>query len=142
MATGELRRPSRRHRRRIDEAVRQAEQTTGLQFCVVLGVPADRDPHEQAEALFSTAIPEGRPAVLVLVAPKHHHVEVLTAPAARQRVSDAAAEVAVGIMVDAFAQGDLTLGLIAGIEHLAASAGPGTAPTGQADIANIVDAED
>jgi uncharacterized membrane protein YgcG len=77
--------------------------------------------------------------VLLLVAPKQHRVEVLTAPEARQRVSDDDAAGAVATMTTRFRQGDLTGGLVAGLEHLAACAGPGVAPEGGADLTNIVD---
>lgn len=139
MATGDLRRPTRRQRKRIDDAVRRAEAHTGLQVCVVLGAPEGRDPREHAESVFVEAGLVERPAVLLLVAPKQHRVEVLTAPDARRRVSDDDAAGAVATMTARFRQGDLTGGLVAGLDHLAACAGPGVAPEGGADLRNIVD---
>ncbi|MDP1819235.1 MAG: DUF5130 family protein [Acidimicrobiales bacterium] len=139
MATGDLARPTRRQRRRIDTAVEQAEASTGLQLCVFLGAPEGRDPHDHAEAVFVEAGLVERPAVLLLVAPKQHRVEVITGPHVRDRISNDDAAQAVAAMTEAFRRGDLTGGLLAGIEHLAASAGPGVAEAGAADIANIFD---
>ena len=142
MATGDLARPTRRQRRRIERAVQQAEASTGLQLCVVLGAPEGRSPREHAEAVFAQAGLEARPAVLVLVAPAQHRVEVLTAPEARRRIPDEAAAEAVAAMTERFARRDLTGGLVAGLAHLAATAGPGTAPEGQVDLADLVDPDD
>ena len=43
----------------------------------------------------------------------------------RERVSDAAAQAAVDLMTDHFANGELARGLIAGIDSIADTAGPG-----------------
>jgi uncharacterized membrane protein YgcG len=142
VATGDLRRPTARQRRRIEAAVRRAEASSGLQLCVVLGAPEGRSPRDHAEAVFVEAGLQARPAVLVLVAPKQHQVEVLTAPEARQRISDDDAAAAVATMTARFRRGDLTGGLVAGLEELAACAGPGTAPTDQVELADLLDAED
>ena len=139
MATGDLLRPTRRQRRRIDAAVRSAEAHTGLQLCVFLGATEpEGDPRQLAEAIFVDAGLVVRPAVLILVDPPRHHVEIVTGPEARTRIPDEAAAAAVTAMTSAFRGGDLAGGLVAGIEALAAAAGPGQAPPEAPDIANII----
>ena len=54
-------------------------------------------------------------------------MEILTAPGVRDRVSDEAARGAVDAMTRRFGAGDLSGGLIAGVEALAHAAGPGPA---------------
>lgn len=123
--------------RRVGEAVDAAEETTGLQFCVVLG-PAESDAHAHAEALFVQAGLHLRPAVLVLVALDQRRVEVLTAPTVRERVPDPACAEAVSEMTKHFAEGDLSGGIIAGVEHLAAVAGPGAAGPDDHELPDIM----
>lgn len=122
---------------RVGEAVDVAEESTGLQFCVVLG-PADGDAHAHAEALFVQAGLHLRPAVLVLVAPDQRRVEVLTAPAVRKRVPDAACAEAVAEMTRYFATGDLAGGIVAGVQHLAAVAGPGTSGPDEDELPDVM----
>lgn len=138
MATGDLRRPTRRQRRRIEAAVREAEASTGLQLCVYLGVPGAADPRAGAEAVFVEAGLTARPAVLLVVDPPHRHVEVVTGPQVTDRIADDDAAAAVDLMVARFAGGDLVGGLIAGVEHLAAVAGPGTAAPGDTDLPDVL----
>ena len=87
--------------------------------------PVEEDPRAHAERMFIEAGLHTRPAVLVLVAPQARRVEIVTAPEARERVSDEAAHEAVELMTKRFADGHLVSGLIAGVEHIAAAAGPG-----------------
>jgi uncharacterized membrane protein YgcG len=138
VATGDLRRPTRRQRRRIEAAVREAEATTGLQLCVYLGVPGDGDHRTGAEAVFVEAGLTTRPAVLLVVDPPHRHVEVVTGSQVVERISDADAADAVARMAERFAEGDLVGGVIAGVEHLAAVAGPGTAAPGDTDLPDVM----
>jgi uncharacterized membrane protein YgcG len=142
VAAGELRRPTRRQRRRIEAAVQRAEETTGLQLCIVLGGTGDRDVREQAESLFVGSGLAARPAVLVLVAPPRRQVEVVTAPTARSRISDEDAAEAVAVMTEAFSRGQLLPGLLSGLDLLVTSAGPGVAPPGDADLPNVVDIDE
>jgi uncharacterized membrane protein YgcG len=121
---GELRPPTVRQEKRVRRAVDAAEKQSGLQICVYLG-PTGEDARAHAERMFVEAGLHTRPAVLVLVAPEVRRVEILTAPEARERVSDEAASEAVDVMTDRFAHGDLVGGLIAGVGHIAAAAGPG-----------------
>jgi uncharacterized membrane protein YgcG len=104
--------------------VEAAEKRSGLQICVYLG-PTHEDARAHAERMFTEAGLHTRPAVLVLVAPEVRRVEIVTAPESRERVTDDAAREAVELMTKRFTEGDLAGGLIAGVEHIAAAAGPG-----------------
>ena len=125
-------------KRRVAEAVRAAEASTGLQFCVYLG-PVEGDPHAFAETMFTRMELTDRPGVLLLVAPKEHYVEILTSPEARQRVPDEACEQAVARMVDDFRRKRIDRGIVHGVEYLAGVAGAGTAPHGTADFPDVLD---
>jgi uncharacterized membrane protein YgcG len=138
VATGDLRKPGRRARHRIDAAVARAEAHTGLQLCVVLGAAGDGDPRARAEAVFADAGLIGRPAVLVVVDPTQRHVEIVTGPRAVDRITDDDAAAAVAAMTARFRSGALAGGLEAALEQLAAAAGPGRPEPGDEDIANVV----
>jgi uncharacterized membrane protein YgcG len=127
---------ARRDRAAIDRAVVAAEERTGLQFCVYLG-PAAADARAHAEQLFVDAGLHERPAVLLLVAPDHRRVEVVTAPDVKARLTDEACARAIDGMTPLFAQSRFVDGLSTGIGTLADEAGPGQA-TG-ADLPNIVE---
>lgn len=128
---------SKAEHRRVGEAVDAAEEATGLQFCVVLG-PAEGDARSHAEALFVQAGLHLRPAVMVLVAPDERRVEVLTAPAIRERVPDPACADAVADMTKRFATGDFAGGIVAGVQRLAAVAGPGVAGADDHELPDIM----
>ena len=137
--SGELKPLSIRKRRRVERAVDQAEDFTGLQICVYLGsIEGDTDPRARAEDLFVQTGLAARPAVLLLVAPPQHKVEVVTAPAVRDRIPDDAAAEAVAAMVERFKDGDLAGGLVAGIEQLAATAGPGETPADDVELPDVL----
>jgi uncharacterized membrane protein len=136
VATGDLRRPTRRQRKRIDAAVARAEAVTGLQLCIVLGA-GEGDPRARAEAVFVDAGLVARPAVLLLVDPKQHRVEVVTSPSAQERISDAESARAVAVMTERFGRGDLVGGLTEGVARLAESAGPGVALPDATDVPNL-----
>jgi uncharacterized membrane protein YgcG len=127
---------SRRGRRIIDDAVRTAEQKTGLQFCVYLG-PATDDTRTHAQELFVQAGLHERPAVLIHVSPAQKHVEIVTAPDARARIPDDGANEAIGVMTEYFARGDYVEGLLVGINELAERAGRGAPPPGATDLPNV-----
>jgi uncharacterized membrane protein YgcG len=126
-----------RDRRSIDAAVAGAEARTGLQFCVYLG-PASADTRSHAEGLFVDAGLHEQPAVLIHVAPDHRRVEIVTAPAVRERIPDEACSRAITEMTQHFANGRFVDGLLAGIASLAHTAGPG-APDGSPDLPNVVE---
>jgi uncharacterized membrane protein YgcG len=99
---------------------------TGLQFCVYLG-PTKEEPRALAERLFLTAEAEGHPAVLLVVAPDHRRVEILTAEWARERIPDVACETAIAHMKPMLQARRFDEALVEGIRHLAEVAGPGGA---------------
>ena len=128
-----------RQRRRVERAVDAAEDLTGLQICVFLGsVEGDENPRDAAERLFVENGMHSRPAVLLLVAPPQRKVEVVTAPAVLDRIPDTAANQAVDAMVNRFKHGDLAGGLVAGVEQLAAAAGPGTAGPDDVELPDVL----
>lgn len=121
----------------MGEAVDAAEELTGLQLCVCLG-PAEGDARARAEALFVEAGLQLRPAVLLLVAPDQRRVEIVTSPAVRERVPDAACADAVSEMTTHFAAGRMADGIIAGVQHLAAVAGPGEPAAGDEELPDLL----
>jgi uncharacterized membrane protein YgcG len=128
---------SRRQRRMVERAVDEAENTTGLQFCVYLG-DTEGDPRAHAETLFVEAGLHTRPAVLLLVAPNRRRVELVTAPEARSRVDDDTCALAVGTMTRQFARGDIAGGLVAGLDLLAAAAGAAPTPPGGEELPDLL----
>jgi uncharacterized membrane protein YgcG len=112
-----------KRQQRVRAAVEQAETTTGLQFCVYLGKVAGETPRALAERLFADAAPD----VLIAVVPSAHQVEILTAPAAQDRVPDDACAVAIERMRPALRRRRFDVALAEAVEHLAAVAGPGEA---------------
>jgi uncharacterized membrane protein len=126
-----------RQRRRIARAVRTAERWTGLEFCVYLG-PVEHDPLAHAQGLMNGLGLAERPAVLVLVAPEARRLEIVTSPAAAERIDDREARLAALAMEASFGVGDVAGGVAEAIRLLAQSAGPGTR-TG-ADLPDLLDA--
>jgi uncharacterized membrane protein YgcG len=128
---------SRKGRKRIDEAVHEAEAHTGLQFCVYLG-PANEDTRAHAESMFVQAGLNERPAVLVLVAPDQRSVEIVTAPEAKQRLTDEECEAALTEMTPYFARNQFVDGLIVGLRELSERTGPGEGGPPGPDLPNVV----
>lgn len=129
---------TRAGRQAVAAAVAAAEGFTGLQICVYLG-RAGSDSRARAEELFVSSGLTARPGVMVLVAPREHRVEVVTAPAVRERIPDDAAAAAVDAMTTRFAAGDLAAGIVAGVRHLAAAAGPGAPDADAGDLPDLLD---
>jgi hypothetical protein len=121
VAAGEAFSQDQRHR--IERAIATAERETGLTFSIRVG-PVSKEPRLEAERLLANMGGTREPVVLVLIAPGERLVEVMTSPAARRRVSDHAAGLAVLSMVSSFGVGDVVGGIIAGIRQLADAAGP------------------
>jgi uncharacterized membrane protein YgcG len=128
---------SRKGRKLIDEAVRDAEAVTGLQFCVYLG-PVTEDSREQAESMFVQAGLVERPAVLLLVAPDQHKVEIVTAPDARERLTDEECAQALQEMTPYFARNAFIDGLVVGLRELAERTGPGKTDPSGTDLPNVL----
>jgi uncharacterized membrane protein YgcG len=120
VARGDVR---RRDRGRVHRAVTAAGDATGLEICVYLARPGEGSPRDQAERTFAALGLAERPAVLVLVAPRARRVEVVTAPAARDRLPDEACARAVDAMTDAFARRRLGAGIEAGMRAIVEQVG-------------------
>jgi hypothetical protein len=106
---------------RLDEALRLADQATGLTFSVYLG-ELDEPVRTHAERLHGGL---ARPAtsVLVAVSPNQRILEIVTGPDARKRISDRDAKLAALSMAASFGGGDLAGGIISGLDQLASHAG-------------------
>jgi hypothetical protein len=106
---------------RLDEALRIADQQTGLTFSVYIGeleVPT----REHAERL-QKQIEDSAHAVLIAVSPNQRKLEIVTGNEVRKRISDRDAKLAGLSMAAAFAGGDLAGGVLSGIDQLASHAG-------------------
>ena len=106
---------------RLDEALRIADQVTGLNFSIYLG-PLEEPLRESAEALHRQTRTPAR-SVLIAVSPNQRKLEIVTGADARRRISDRDAKLAGLSMAAAFAGGDLAGGLMIGIDQLATHAG-------------------
>ena len=124
-------------RRRVQKAVQDAEQYTGLEITVYMG-EAGEDAHAHAEELFVASGSLARPALLVLVAPVARRVEIVTAPAVRTRVTDEACALVVHRMVEYFRDGRIDRGIVAGLDELKTAAGPGVAPPDGEKLPDVI----
>lgn len=106
---------------RLDEALRIADQATGLIFSVYLG-ELDEPVRAHAEKLHSQLADPAK-AVLIAVSPNQRLLEIVTGPFARRRITDRQAKVAAMSMAAAFGGGDLAGGVISGLDQLATQAG-------------------
>ncbi|MER7419654.1 DUF5130 family protein [Micromonospora peucetia] len=108
---------------RIDEALRLADQGTGLVFSVFVG-GLDEPIREHAERLHRQLAEPDR-SILIAVSPNQRQLEIVTGRHARKRVPDTYARLAALSMVAAFGGGDLTGGIIIGLDQIASHAGKG-----------------
>ena len=108
---------------RLDEALRLADQSTGLTFSVYVG-DLDEPVRGHAEKLHGQ-LPDSANAVLVAVSPNQRALEIVTGSLARRRLPDRAAKLAALSMTAAFTGGDLAGGIVSGIAQLADHAGRG-----------------
>jgi hypothetical protein len=108
---------------RIDEALRLADQGTGLVFSVYVG-GLDQPIREHAERLHRQLAEPDR-TVLITVSPNQRQLEIVTGRHARKRIPDTYAKLAALSMVAAFGSGDLAGGIIQGLDQLASHAGRG-----------------
>jgi hypothetical protein len=106
---------------RLDEALRVADEQTGLTFSVYIG-DLEAPTRESAEKL-QKQIDDADHAVLVAISPNQRRLEIVTGNEARKRISDRDAKLAGLSMSAAFAGGDLAGGVLAGIDQLASHAG-------------------
>ncbi|NES16041.1 MULTISPECIES: DUF5130 family protein [Micromonospora] len=108
---------------RIDEALRLADQGTGLVFSVYVG-GLDEPIREHAERLHRQ-LAEPDKSVLIAVSPNQRQLEIVTGKYARKRIPDTYAKLAALSMVASFGGGDLAGGIIQGLDQLASHAGKG-----------------
>jgi uncharacterized membrane protein YgcG len=106
---------------RLDEALRMADEETGLTFSVYLG-DLEEPVRQHAEKLHKQLDGTDR-AVLIAVSPNQRVLEIVTGNEARKRVSDRDAKLAALSMAAAFAGGDLAGGVLSGLDQLASHAG-------------------
>lgn len=106
---------------RLDEALTMCSRETGLRFSVYLG-DLGEDPNHRVARLHDS-LEGSAEAVLVAVSPGQRVVEVLTGAAARTRLPDNGAKLAIMSMVASFKEGDLLGGLLNGLRMLADAAG-------------------
>lgn len=106
---------------RLDEALRVANQSTGLTFSVYLG-ELDEPVRAHAERLHAQ-LDGAAQAVLVAVSPNQRMLEIVTGSVARRRITDRDAKLAALSMAAAFAGGDLAGGIVTGLDQLATHAG-------------------
>lgn len=114
------------HQERIEHAVSQCRAHHGLDVSVLVGDLAITDltgVKQAAQTLHASLGERAHSAVLVVVAPGQRRVEIVTGPAARRRVPDRVAALAVLSMTSAFAGGDLAGGIIDGLRQMAEAAG-------------------
>jgi hypothetical protein len=108
---------------RLDEALRLADQETGLTFSVYLG-DLDEPTRGHAEKLHAQLADADR-AVLVAISPNQRLLEIVTGAEARRRINDREAKLAALSMAASFGGGDLAGGIISGLDQLASHAGRG-----------------
>jgi hypothetical protein len=106
---------------RLDEALRVADQQTGLTFSVYLG-DLEEPVRAHAERLHKQIGGADR-AVLLAVSPNQRLLEIVTGNEARKRISDRDAKLAALSMAASFAGGDLAGGVLSGLDQLASHAG-------------------
>ncbi|SBW22039.1 DUF5130 family protein [Protofrankia symbiont of Coriaria ruscifolia] len=110
-------------RDRLERAQAAAQAQTGIRFTVRVGV-VDGDARLFAERVLANLVElPSDPAVVVLVSPGQRFVHVMTTQAAKQRITDQAAGLAVLTMTSSFALGDIVNGIINGLRQLADAAG-------------------
>jgi uncharacterized membrane protein YgcG len=109
---------------RLDEALRLADQSTGLTFSIYVG-DLDEPSRGYAEKLHGQLADPDR-SVLLAVSPNQRMLEIVTGADARKRIPDRSAKLAALSMAAAFGGGDLTGGIVTGLAQLAEHAGKAT----------------
>lgn len=102
---------------RLDEALRAADESTGLTFSVYAG-DLTEPVRECAEKLHGQ-LPDPAGAVLIAVSPNQRMLEIVTGPRARRQLPDRDCKLAALSMTAAFGGGDLAGGLVTGLAQLA-----------------------
>ena len=116
-----------RTQQRIQQAIERCRSQNGLDVSVLVGdlVLDDLGQFRSAAETLHAALGEERSqsAVLVVVAPGQHRVEVVTGPKVRRRVPDRVCSLAVLSMTTAFSGGDLAGGIVDALRQFADAAG-------------------
>jgi uncharacterized membrane protein YgcG len=116
-----------RTQQRIQQAIESCRAENGLDVSVLVGDLAldDLGQFRSAAERLHAALGEVRmlSAVLVVVAPGQHRVEVVTGPKVRRRVPDRVCALAVLSMTTAFSGGDLAGGIVDALRQFADAAG-------------------
>jgi len=108
---------------RLNEAIRAAEQQTGMHFPVYVGaVSGDMAAFAQAEGDRLSYL--GPEVVLIAVDPARRGLQIVTSAAARRRLSDNSCALAALSMTTSFGLGDLVGGLVVGLRMLADAVAP------------------
>jgi len=103
-------------RRGIDRAIEYAEAGSGLAFSVHVG-PSQGDSQAYARQLLQQ-LPDPARSVLVLVDPGQRLLEVVTGAVAQCSLTDAECSLAVLSMQASFGGGDLSGGIVGGLQQL------------------------
>lgn len=106
---------------RLDQALRVADEATGLTFSIYVGDLVE-PVREHAQRLHAQLADPAR-SVLVAVSPNQRLLEIVTGSEARKRIPDRDAKLAGLSMSAAFTGGDLAGGLAVGLNQLASRAG-------------------
>ena len=106
---------------RLDEALRLADQTTGLHFSIYCG-ELDEPVREAAEKMHSE-LEDPASTVLLAASPTQRVLEIVTGEQARRRLQDRDCKLAAFSMAAAFSGGDLAGGFINGLSMLVNLAG-------------------
>lgn len=101
----------------IARAIRDAEKLSGREFAVHVG-PSEGDSRRTAERLHA-ALATPANSVLVHVDPQLRSLEIVTGSAVRTQVTNRQAALAALSMQSALEVGDLTAGVLAGLQQLA-----------------------
>jgi hypothetical protein len=113
--TGEAFTDAQRHD--VGRAVEDAQRDSGWVFALEVGPSADVS-RAYAESLHAR-LPDPSRSILIQVDPDRRTLEIVTGETVRRFVSNRSAALVAVTMQSAFAGGDLTRGLVAGIRQLA-----------------------
>jgi hypothetical protein len=100
----------------IERAVQYAEKASGLHFSVYVG-GADSETRPFALELLGQ-LDDPDHSVLVYVDPAGRRLEIVTGPQAKRALPDSQSGLAALTMQTSFAAGDLTGGLVTGVQQL------------------------
>jgi|GEM_PF-975854 len=102
---------------RLDEALRAAEEQSGLTFSVYVG-DLDGDDHRRAADDLHDRLAHPDDSVLLAVSPNQRVVEIVTGPLAAKKLPDRVCALAALSMTSAFSGGDLAGGIVTGLRML------------------------